>query len=129
MKTPAFLAPYVDGSAPVRLFQGLVVGAIATMAIGFGFGGWETGGLVEKKVAKASISAKVSALAPICAERFAMAAKTDSELIVNLNAISSWQRDDHLRDAGWVTFPGGATPDDNVAAACLELIEADFKTD
>lgn len=128
MKTPAFLAPYVDGTAPTRLFQGLVVGAIGAIALGFGLGGWNTGGAVEKKVETASTSATVAALAPICADKFMQAAKIDGDLIVKLNLVSSWQRDNHLAEAGWTTFPGEAEPNRNVAKACLALIESELKT-
>ncbi|WP_339630335.1 hypothetical protein [uncultured Sneathiella sp.] len=129
MKTPEFLAPYVEGNAPVRLVQGLVVGAVATLVLGFGFAGWDTSGTVEEKVETASTAAKVAALAPICAARFQTAAKADNTLVANLSEVSSWQRDSHLVDGGWVTFVGGAEePDNDVAEACVELIEADFKT-
>lgn len=129
MKTPEFLAPYVDGTSPTRLLQGLVVGAVGAMAIGFGLGGWNTGGTVEKKVEMASNSATVAALAPICADKFEQAAKADGDLIVKLNAVSSWQRDDHLADDGWTTFAGGAEPNRNVAKACLTMIETALKTE
>ena len=36
MNTPEFLSPYVEGNSPARLFQGLIVGAAATVIVGFG---------------------------------------------------------------------------------------------
>ncbi len=50
MKVPDFIEPYTKGDAPIRLPQGLVVGAVATMIIGFGWGGWHLGSAVEEKV-------------------------------------------------------------------------------
>ena len=93
MEVPKFLEPYTKGDAPTRLTQGLVVGAIATMIIGFGWGGWHLGGTVEEKVEAASTMAMVAALAPICANRFEKASMTNKNLVAALGAVDSWQRD------------------------------------
>ena len=127
MEVPSFLSPFVDGDSPKRLFQGLVVGVIGTLIIGFGWGGWNLGGTVEKKLETASRTSMVAALAPICADKFERAAKADNDLVLKLNAVSSWQRDDHLMKAGWATFPGGAEPDRGVANACAELLNTALK--
>ena len=127
MQVPSFLSPYVDGDSPKRLFQGLAVGAIATMVIGFGWGGWHLGSTVKEIVQTASQKARIAALAPICAAKFQQAAKDDNKLIVDLKAIDSWRRDTYLRDAGWATFPGKAEPDNRVAAACAGLLDETLK--
>jgi len=122
MKVPAFLSSYVDGDSPKRLFQGLALGVIGTMVIGFNWGGWQLGSSVDERVNTATQAAKVSALAPICADKFQRAAKSDSDLFAQLTAVSSWQREGHLKKAGWATFPGGAEPDSEVAKACGRMI-------
>lgn len=127
MQTPSFLAPYLSGDSPTRLFQGLAVGAIATMVIGFNWGGWNLGSTVEQKVETASEMAMVAALAPICVDKFERAAKANKGLIVELSAVDSWQRDGHLKKAGWATFPGGLEPDNNVAEACAGLLTKALK--
>jgi len=127
MKLPSFLSPFIDGDSPKRIFQGLVVGVVGTLIIGFSWGGWNLGSTVEKKVAAASEAATVTALAPICADKFVQAAKADKGLIVELNAIGSWQRDRHLTKAGWTTFPGGSEPDNEVAEACASLLSTALK--
>ena len=127
MKMPSFLSPYVDGNSPTRLFQGLFVGVTATLIIGFNWGGWHLSSTVEKMVETASRTAMVEALAPICADKFERAANADGRLINKLSAVDSWQRDRHLMKAGWVTFPGGAKPDNNVAEACAKLLNKALK--
>ena len=127
MEVPSFLSPFVEGDTPKRLFQGLAVGVIGTLIIGFGWGGWNLGGTVEKKLETASRTSMVAALAPICADKFERAAKTDNDLVVKLTAVDSWMRDDHLMKAGWATFPGGAEPDRSVASACADLLNTAFK--
>ena len=127
MEVPSFLSPFVDGDSPKRLFQGLAVGVIGTLIIGFGWGGWNLGGTVDQKVETASRTSMVTALAPICADKFERAAKADNDLVVKLNAVDSWMRDDHLMKAGWATFPGGAEPDRGVAGACATLLNTALK--
>ena len=127
MKFPAFISPYLDGDSPKRMLQGLVVGAIATLVIGFNWGGWQLGGTVDKRVEAASQTAMVAALAPICAEKFEQAADTDEGLVVELDEIDSWLRKRHLIKAGWATFPGGAEPNDIVAQTCATLLSDSLK--
>ena len=127
MEVPSFLSPFVEGDTPKRLFQGLAVGVIGTLIIGFGWGGWNLGGTVEEKLETASRTSMVAALAPICADKFERAAKTDNDLVVKLAAVDSWQRDSHLMKTGWATFPGGAEPDRGVAEACATLLNTALK--
>lgn len=122
MKVPSFLSPYVDGDSPKRLLQGLAVGAVATLVIGFNWGGWQLGSTSRENVETASQTATVAALAPICAEKFERAASANDGLVTELGALNSWDRDSHLIKAGWVTFAGGEQPDDNVAEACASLL-------
>ena len=122
MNVPSFLSPFVDGDSPKRLLQGLAVGAVATLVIGFNWGGWQLGSTARENVETASQAATVAALAPICADRFEQAANANNGLVTELGAIRSWDRDTHLIKAGWATFAGGAEPDDNVADACANLI-------
>ena len=127
MEVPSFLSPFVEGDTPKRLFQGLAVGVIGTLIIGFGWGGWNLGDTVEKKLETASRTSMVAALAPICADKFERAAKADNDLVVKLAAVDSWQRDSHLMKTGWATFPGGAEPDRGVAEACATLLNTALK--
>jgi ammonia channel protein AmtB len=127
MQVPSFLSPFMDGDSPTRLIQGLVVGIVGTLIIGFNWGGWNLGSTVEEKVAAASQAATVTALAPICADKFVKAAKANNGLIVELKAVKSWQRDRLLTTAGWATFPGGLEPDNNVAEACAVMLNTALK--
>ena len=127
MKMPSFMSPYFDGNSPTRLLQGLFVGVFATLIVGFTWGGWHLNSTVEEMVESASRTSMVEALAPICADKFERAAKADDGLVNGLAAVDSWRRDRHLVKAGWATFPGGAEPDNNVAAACAKLLNKALK--
>ena len=127
MKVPSFLSPFVEGDSPKRLFQGIALGVIGTLIIGFSWGGWNLGGTVDQKVETASHTSMVAALAPICADKFERAAKADNDLVVKLTAVSSWMRDGYLMKAGWATFPGGVEPDRGVANAGATLLNTALK--
>ena len=122
MRSPSFLSPYVDGKSPTRLIQGLVVGVAATLIIGFTTGALLLGSTAAKNAEMAAQTAMVQALAPICAAKFELAANAENGMIADLAAVKAWQRDSHLLEAGWATFPGGAEPDNNVAEACAKLL-------
>jgi hypothetical protein len=66
MRTPSIL----EGASLIRLVQGIAAGAIATLIIGFYWGGWVTGGTAKLMVQKSAETAVVSALAPICVDKF-----------------------------------------------------------
>ena len=127
MKTPAFLSPYVEGNSLKRLFQGLAVGVVATLIVGFSWGGWVLGGTAAERAEMAAQTAMVEALAPICAARFEEAANAENGMVAEFAAVDSWQRDNHLAKAGWTTFPGGAKPDNDVAEACAKLLITSLK--
>jgi hypothetical protein len=127
MKAPSFLASLLNKDSPKRLAQGLAAGAIGTMIIGFNWGGWDFSSTVEQKVKTASTSATIAALAPICADRFELATKTNNALISELEALSYWERDSHLIETGWATFPGSEGPNYSVAEACYELLKTSLQ--
>ena len=70
----------LKGDAPARLFQGAVGGAVVAMVIGFGFAGWTLGGTAKKMVDEASRSAVITALAPICVDKFQRASNATANL-------------------------------------------------
>ena len=48
----------------------MVIGAVASMAIGFSWGGWVTGATANKLAADQAGAAVVTVLTPICVEKF-----------------------------------------------------------
>ena len=126
MQVPSFLAPFLAGDSPKRLLQGIAVGVIATMVIGFKWGGWTLGSTAQELVQKGARAAVVEALAPICADRFRHAAEAPANL-VELNKVNSWQQDTFIEKGGWATFPGMLSPERGVAQACANLLTAATK--
>jgi hypothetical protein len=114
------LPPILQGDSLTRLLQGAAAGAVATLVIGFYWGGWTLASTAEKQVKAAEQASIVRVLAPICADKFQRAA----DVGVNLEALrkaDSWKRDEMIEKAGWTKFPG-SEPDREVAAACANLL-------
>jgi|SRR5690348_8033292 hypothetical protein len=116
MQLPSILR----GESLTRLLQGAAVGAVATMIIGFNWGGWTLGSTAEKQVKDAEQASIVRVLAPICADKFQHSADAGTNLEA-LKKTDSWNRDVLIEKAGWATFPG-SEPDRHVAEACANLL-------
>ena len=99
-----------------------VAGSVATMIIGFNFGGWTTGG-TSARLAKVQADAAVTtALVPICIAK----SKADGAVLkkmVELKALSSsYEQRDFVTKTGWATVPGSDDPNRDVADACAAAL-------
>ena len=116
MQLPSIL----QGESLKRLLQGTATGAVATMVIGFSWGGWTLGSTAAKQLKDAEQASIVRVLAPICADKFQRSADARTNLDA-LNKADSWKRDEFIEKAGWTKFPG-SEPDRAVAQACVKLL-------
>ena len=69
-----------QGKSLTRLLQGAFAGFLATVVIGFGWGGWMLGSTAKKMVDQSTSSAIVAALAPICVDKFQHATEAKATL-------------------------------------------------
>ena len=118
MQVPSIL----QGESLTRLLQGAAVGAVATMIVGFNWGGWSLSSTADKMAKEQSDLAVVRALAPVCADKFRAlpdaAAKT-----VALSKVNSWKRADEFPKE-FVTLPGETYPSSALVTACSTLLLA-----
>jgi hypothetical protein len=118
MQVPSLL----QGESLTRLLQGAAVGAVATMIVGFNWGGWSLSSTADKMAKEQSDLAVVRALAPVCADKFRAlpdaAAKT-----VALSKVDSWKRADEFPKE-FVTLPGETYPSSALVNACSTLLLA-----
>jgi hypothetical protein len=123
MQVPSIPFPsFLRGESLTRLLQGIAIGAVAAMAIGFSWGGWVTGGTATKLANEQADTAVVAALTPGCVEKFLH----NSDAIANLAALkkisSTWEQGDFLEKGGWATRPGAVSSDYQLARACAEKL-------
>jgi hypothetical protein len=117
MKFSMKLSPKIEA-----MLWGAVAGAAALAFVGFTFGGWVTGGKAAELAQQKSDQAVVTALAPICVDKFRHAKNADENL-GKLNAISfSWEKGTYVSQGGWATLPGSSEPNSAVAQACAEML-------
>jgi hypothetical protein len=94
---------------------------VATMIVGFTWGGWVTGGTALRMADGLSESAVVRRLAPICVVRFKEDVKKDQKL-KGLKETGSYEQADYVKKQGWATMPGEPEPDAKVADECVKLL-------
>src|SRR2546428_4473978 len=58
------LPPILQGESLTRLLQGAFVGFLATVVIGFGWGGWTLGSTARETAAKSAATAVVAVFGP-----------------------------------------------------------------
>ena len=113
----------LQGESLKRLLQGAVIGCAATAIIGFNWGGWTLESTARQMAEKSANTALVTALAPMCADKFQQAADASLNM-VELKKVNSWMQDSYIEKGGWATFPGMDSPERGVAQACANLLTA-----
>jgi hypothetical protein len=116
MKVPSIL----QGEARTRFFQGIAFGAVATMAIGFIWGGWVTGGTATSMSAIAESRGRMSVLVPMCVAQF-----TATEgAVAKFKGASSYTKDDVIGE--YVKTVAATKMDYSFAKACAAGVEAEM---
>ncbi len=98
--------------------------AVATMIVGFTWGGWMTGKTSRELVSAAGATARGELAGTICVERFRAAADSAAKL-TELKAISgAFAQRQFVEKGGWATMPGETAPDRRRAEACAIALVA-----
>ena len=111
----------LQGPSLTRLIQGAALGAIATMIVGFNWGGWSIESTAAKRADEASRSAVVAVLAPICVDKFQHSADVTNNLI-ELRKVSTYMQGSFVEKGGWATSPGSDRANSAVAQACATML-------
>ena len=118
MQMPSML----QGESLTRLMQGAAAGAVATMFVGFYWGGWSLGSTADKMAKQRSELAVVAALAPVCVDKFRALPDADARK-ATLSKVDSWKRRDEFPKE-LVTLPGESYPSQPLVDACYALLFA-----
>jgi len=116
------LPPILQGESLTRLIQGIAIGAVATIVVGFYWGGWTLGSTAEKMAQQRSETAVVAVLAPVCAEKFAALPDAAAKKVA-LAKVDSWKRSDEF-PKDLVTLKGETSPNSDLVDACYKLVVA-----
>ena len=100
---------------------GAIVGAIAINTIGFGWGGWVTGGTAQEMAEEMAENAVVNRSVPICVTQSNYDSKKDQKF-KELKELDTWKRSDFVKKQGWATMSGEKNPDQEVSNRCAEML-------
>jgi hypothetical protein len=112
------------------LFWSCAACIVATMVVGFNWGGWTTGGTAAAMAKTAALDARQELAADVCTERFQAADDANSQFVALKALTSAWDRGAFVEKGGWAVMPGAkAAPQSasQVARLCadrLALVEA-----
>jgi len=96
---------------------------VATMLVGFTWGGWTTGGSAHLAAAQAATSAQQELAAAICVDRFNAEGDATAQRAV-LKDMSSWDRGKFIESGGWITMPDMMGKTDTAAKMCAGQLVA-----
>ena len=97
---------------------GLVCGAVISMIIGFGWGGWTTAGTTTTMTKEAVLTSQ----AAICVAQF-MTQPNHEQKLKELEELEYWKRAEFIEKSGWDKMPGQEKADSAVARACADGLE------
>ncbi len=121
-----WLPKIFQGESLTRLLQGAFAGVVATLVIGFMWGGWVTGGAATKMTNEAVEATQVAIYSPVCVEHYM--AKATPEQRAAFAKENDWNRDAVIEKTGFATPPGSSSPSDAVADKCAETLSRLLKT-
>jgi hypothetical protein len=112
MQMPVWVKPGVWGA---------VIGAVATMIVGFSWMGWTLGSTAERMALERTNTAVVAALTPACVANFMQQPQAAGKL-EEFQKIDSWKQREFLEAGGWATPRGDKAPNSGLASACAEAL-------
>jgi hypothetical protein len=114
---------WYQGESLKRLLQGAAVGVVATLVIGFGWGGWMLGSSAKTLADSTASSALIAAIAPICVEQFQRSADAADNLTA-LKKTNAWEQATYIEKGGWAIMPGSKAVDSGVPQACAAILSS-----
>ena len=100
---------------------------VATIAVGFFWGGWVTAGEAGSMATTAAAHARTQLAASVCVSRFVSAPDAATQL-ATLRKTDPWARTDLLQKGGWTAVPGlknqdqDLLSDSNVGDLCAQRL-------
>jgi hypothetical protein len=110
------------GSITIGQLIGACVGTvIATLIVGFAWGGWVTGGSAEAMTKKSTDQAVAERLGKICVAQAQQSADIQAQL-EEIKKVASYNRAKTVMDKPWAVMPGEDAADRAVANACTDTL-------
>ncbi len=95
--------------------------AVATIVVGFAWGGWVTGGTARTMAQDAESGGRSELAAAVCVDRFKASSDAPAQLVA-LKKLDSWSRSGFIEKGGWATMPGKVDAGDGAARLCADKL-------
>lgn len=95
-----------------------VATAVATIVVGFNWGGWVTGGSSLQAATAAGKTARGELASSICVERFKAAPDATGKMTEFKALSDSYKKRQFIEAGGWASMPGETSVDSNIAESC-----------
>jgi len=114
-----------EASRPTKtaLFWSCAVCVVATIVVGFTWGGWTTGGTARSMAREAALTSRNELAAAVCVDRFEAAGDAPAQLVA-LKALGSWDRGSFVEKGGWAAMPDEVDPGKGAARLCADKLAA-----
>lgn len=99
-----------------------VVTAVATIIIGFNWGGWVTGGTSRIAAVTAGDNARGELASAVCVERFNAAPDAAAKLVEFKAITDGYKKRQFVEAGGWATMPGQTSADSRSVEGCATAL-------
>jgi hypothetical protein len=107
-----------------QVFWACAACAVATIFVGFNWGGWVTGASARDMTTTAAASARADLASAFCIHQFAADPAASAQLAA-LKGTEYWKRTEFIEKGGWVTVPGVETAVKGAAELCAQQLMAE----
>ena len=105
------------------LFWAAAAGAVATVVVGFAWGGWVTGGTATRMAEAAAAGTRDTLVAAVCVDRFQAGGDAQAQLAA-LKELQGYSRGSFIEKGGWAVMPDKAKPTATAARLCADQLVA-----
>ncbi len=121
------LPSYFKGEGLKTHAIALAIGVVATVVIGFNWGGWVRGSTAQK-MADDKVNAEIVALyTPQCVNRFEAQTDMPAHWAALKKASADYDQQSYIEKAGFATPPNAKVANDGVADACADKLMSVLK--
>jgi hypothetical protein len=112
-----------EASRPTKtmLFWSCAGCVVATIVVGFTWGGWTTGGTARSMAQEAALGSRNELAAAVCVDRFRAASNAEAQLVA-LKGLGSWDRGPFVEKGGWAAMPDKVEPGKGAARLCADKL-------
>jgi hypothetical protein len=105
------------------LFWAAAAGAVATIVVGFAWGGWVTGGSAKRMAETAAAASRDTLVAAVCVDRFQAGGDAQAQLAA-LKLLQGYNRSSFIEKGGWAVMPDKSTASRAATSLCADQLVA-----